>query len=113
MASKKDNDLIEVVMEALEEDGRISMDYVDVTANNGSVTINGRVASEEQLEIVDQMLQDVLEITDFTNNLWVDDSLDFDAQADEDTDTKKVDLDEDDNEIDDQDYSQDEEDEYD
>lgn len=109
-----EEEVVEAILEALDEDGRINQDYVDISCVKGLITVNGRVSSEEELQALDEILGDVLELTKYKNNVWVDDTLDFDAKKedDDDDDMKSLKFDDEDNDIDDRDYSEDEDDEY-
>lgn len=107
--SRTDEELLESILEGFEEDGRLNMNYIDVEVVDGSITISGRVTSEEELQIIDEVMKESLEIDDYNNKVWVDDSLTYDSDDDEAPDLKDIAFD--DNEIDDQDYSDDEDEE--
>lgn len=109
-----DEEVVEAILEALDEDGRINQDYVDVACVKGQVTVNGRVSSEEELQALDEILGEVMELTKYKNNVWVDDTLDFDASKDDDDDDdlKGLKFEDEDSDIDEKDYSEDEDDEY-
>ena len=77
-----DEDKLDTILEAFEEDGRLDMDYIDIEVVDTGITLGGRVSTEEELEIVTEVMQG-LKITDYTNNIWVDDSLGLDDGDDE------------------------------
>lgn len=109
--SMKDEDILDNILETFEDDGRLNMNYIDFEVVDRSITINGRVTSEEELQIIDEVMHDTLELGDYNNKVWVDDSLTYEADEDNSPDIKAMTFDDD--EIDDQDYSEEEEeDEY-
>lgn len=78
--SYKDKDLsdeetVELIMESLEGDGNIRMEYIEVECFQGRPVISGRVGSEEELHVIDEIMTDALEFSDYENNVWVDDTL--------------------------------------
>lgn len=84
-----DEEIIETISEHLTEDGRVNTDYIKIECHDTRPVISGRVASDEQIQIVDEILTDVLEVESFENNLWVDDALAFESSADEEEDEDK------------------------
>lgn len=98
-----DDEVLETIQEAFEEDGRLDMDYIDFEVVNGSVTLSGRVASDEELRIVDEILEQN-GIENYKKKIWVDENLGLDEGDEEDNNFKGLSFDDDD-EIDEQDYS--------
>ena len=111
LKSMSDEEILETIQEEFEEDGRLPMNYLDIEVVDGGVTINGRVSSEEELQIVDEVLSDVLGVKDYNNKVWVDETLSYEDPDDNSPDIKELGF-EDDDDIDDEDYSEDEEDDY-
>lgn len=74
-----DDAIVEMINEQLAEDGRVNLDYVSVESINGKPVLTGRVGSDEELDIIDEVLTDVLEIEKYDNNIWVDDALAFEG----------------------------------
>lgn len=72
-----------MILEQLEEDGRILTEHIRVECADGRVSIAGRVAADEEIEIVNDIFNDVLDIHEYENHLWVDDTLSFKAGEDE------------------------------
>lgn len=104
--NSRDEEMLEGILEGFEDDGRLDMDYLDVEVVDESITLSGRVSSEEELEMVDEVMVG-LKIKDYTNNIWVDDTLGFAADGD---DTEFRGLEIDDGDIDDDDYDDDDDD---
>ena len=71
------------IVESLEEDGRVKMDFLHIDCQRGKPVISGRVVNDEALHIIDEVLSDVLDIDHFENTAWVDDTLAFDGNEDE------------------------------
>ena len=78
-----DEEMVEFIMENLEEDGRVRTDYLDLECVNGRPILAGRVGTDEELELIDEILSDVLNIHDYENTVWVDDTLAFEKVPDE------------------------------
>lgn len=78
-----DEEVVEMVLEQLEEDGRIQTEHIRVECADGHVSISGRVASDEEIEIVNEIFNDVLDIHDYESHLWVDESLAFEEDEED------------------------------
>lgn len=74
-----DEELVEMILEALEDDGRVATDFLEVESINGRPVFSGRVSTDKELQIIDEIMNDVLEIPNFENNAWVDDALEFES----------------------------------
>ena len=98
-----DDELAEQIQETFEEDGRLVMDYIDITAQDSIVNISGRVSSEEELQIIEELLNETVGVEAYKNKVWVDESLVYDDDDDE-VDVRGMNFD-DDGDLDDQDYS--------
>lgn len=105
-----DDEILETILEAFEDDGRLDLDYIDVEVVSGSMTLNGRVSSEEELQIIEELL-DQLKFTNYVNNVWVDETLLNSDPDEEEKDLKGIDLGEDDDI--EEDYEEDEDEDYD
>lgn len=104
-----DEEILEAIQEGFEDDGRLNMNYIDVEVVDKGITIAGRVSREEELQIIDDVMKESLEITDYNNKAWVDESLSHKEDEEEDPDIKSLTFE--DNEIDDEDYSEEDEEE--
>ncbi|MBU0506794.1 MAG: hypothetical protein ABII18_11960 [bacterium] len=104
-----DDEILEGIQEAFEEDGRLSLHYIDIEVVDGSITIAGRVTSEDELQIIDELLTDTLELEDVKNKVWVDETLSYEDPEDTAPDIKGLTFDDD--EIDDESYTEEEEEE--
>ncbi len=110
LSNMTDEEILESVQEGFADDGRLNMNYIDIEVIDGSITLNGRVSSDEELEIIDEVMEDNLQIGDYNNKIWVDETLLAD-ESDDDADIKGLSFDDDD-EMDDQDYSEDDDEGY-
>lgn len=72
-----DDEIVDLIVEHLAEDDRVKTEFIVVEVNQGHPIIRGRVGSDEEVQVIDEILNDVLDIHDFENNVWVDDSLAF------------------------------------
>jgi len=79
-----DEELLETIQESLNEDPRVNTAFVELEVVKGKPIINGRVANDEQIQVIDEIMTDVLEIEKYDNNVWVDDELAFDSAEDKD-----------------------------
>jgi len=104
-----DDEILEHILEIFEEDARLSLNYINFEVVDGSITITGRVTSEEELQIIDELMTDTLELEGYKNKVWVDDSLSYEDPEDNTPDIKGLTFDDD--EIDDQEYEEEEEEE--
>lgn len=109
LSDMSDDEILEHVLEVFEEDARLNMNYIDVEVVDGSVTVNGRVTSEEELQVVNELMRDNLRVDDYKNNVWIDETLNYEDPEDKAPDIKELTFDDD--EIDDQEYSDEEEEE--
>jgi hypothetical protein len=100
-----DDEMLENILEVIEEDGRLNMAYLDIEVVDAGVTYSGRVSSEEELQIISELMRDTFKIADFANNVWVDETLILEDHDDTGTDFKGLDFD--DGDIDDEEYSDD------
>lgn len=105
-----DEELSETIMESLKEDPRVDTDYIELEVVKGKPILNGRVASDDQIQAIDEIMTDVLEIEKYDNNVWVDDELAFDS-ADEKDDVEELSFDEEEDLEPDDSFSGDEDDE--
>jgi len=67
-----DDELLRLVREEFQSQNGFDADDITVTVSEGSVTVSGRVGTEEELRIVDHVLTDVIGISDVDNQLVVD-----------------------------------------
>ena len=71
-ANMTDDEIREVVREQLREYPNIDPDDIDVVVRNGAVTLSGRVGTDAEVEVATAVLDDVLGLEDYTNELVVD-----------------------------------------
>ncbi len=67
-----DNELRELVREQLREHASLDIDEITVHAQQGKVTLSGRVGNDGERRVAEHVLTDVLGIEDFQNDLVVD-----------------------------------------
>lgn len=71
-SSMTDDEIRDVVLERLRGDPNINPDDIDVVVRSGAVTLTGRVGTDTEVEIASSLLDDVLGLEDFSNELMVD-----------------------------------------
>ena len=68
---RSDARILEEVQEALSRDGSVDASEIDVSINNGEVTLTGTVASKQQKRDAEDCAEDVSGVTDVHNQLRV------------------------------------------
>lgn len=69
-----DDEIRQVVVEHLREYPNIDADGIDVTVRNGHVVLEGRVGTDAEVQVAAAVLDDVLGIESYTNDLVVDEA---------------------------------------
>jgi hypothetical protein len=67
-----DDEIYDVVVQQLQEYPNLDAGWVDVAVREGRVTLSGRVGTDAELQIAEQVLVEVLGLTDVVNELVVD-----------------------------------------
>ncbi|MEX0912830.1 MAG: BON domain-containing protein [Gemmatimonadota bacterium] len=67
-----DDEIRSVVLEQLREYPNLDADDIDVRVQNGTVTLSGRVGTDGEVQVATAVLDDVLGLDDFQNDLVVD-----------------------------------------
>jgi hypothetical protein len=67
-----DYELKELVLQELHEYPEIDVDLIEVSARNGTVTVSGRVGTEQEAQQVEHVLTDVLGLSSVVNDLVID-----------------------------------------
>ena len=67
-----DTELRDLVREQLAEQQGLDIDDITVRASDGHVTLSGRVGTDGELRVADHVLSDVLGLTEYTNDIFVD-----------------------------------------
>ncbi len=91
-----DKEIVDLIVESLEDNGRINLEFVEVECVKGRPVLSGRVAKDVEIQLVDEIVNDVLDIHDYENNIWVDDTLAFENTEDDEKEVGVVDDDEED-----------------
>lgn len=69
-----DDDIRGVVVEHLQEYPNLDAAGIEVTVRDSHVTIAGRVGTDAEVQVAEAVLDDVLGLDSYTNNLVVDES---------------------------------------
>jgi DnaK suppressor protein len=70
-----DEELTEIILEQLEEDGRVETNNIEVLVQAGRVFLSGTVSSEADRQIILQQINDNLGISDVEDNIEVTESI--------------------------------------
>ena len=71
-SSMTDDELRDVVLTHLRGDPNINPDEIDVVVSEGAVALRGRVGTDTEVEVATSLLDDVLGLDNFANELMVD-----------------------------------------
>ncbi|HEX6369337.1 MAG TPA: BON domain-containing protein [Longimicrobium sp.] len=67
-----DDELYDVVVQQLQEHPEIDSEWVEVRVKEGHVTLSGRVGSDSEVSVAEQVITEILGLQEFTNELMVD-----------------------------------------
>ena len=67
-----DDEIRTVVLEHLREQPNLDADWIDVIVKDGFVTLSGRVGTDAEVEVAESVLDDLLGLDHFSNELVVD-----------------------------------------
>ena len=67
-----DGELRDLVREHLAADNALDVDDITVTVHDGTVTLDGRVGTDGEKLIAEHVLTDVIGVTEYRNNIFVD-----------------------------------------
>ena len=67
-----DDEMREVVLEHLRDSPKLDVDDIEVDVRDGRVTLSGRVGTDMEVRVAEAVLDDVLGLDDFSNELVVD-----------------------------------------
>jgi len=67
-----DGEMQEIIQDALQEDGRLDMEELDISCEDGVVYLNGVLPSESEHEILLELINDTLGFDDTVDNIKID-----------------------------------------
>jgi hypothetical protein len=67
-----DDELYDLVVQELGEHPEIDSEWVEVRVKDGHVTLSGRVGSDSEVSVAEQVITEILGLQQFTNELMVD-----------------------------------------
>lgn len=67
-----DDELYDLIIQHFSEQPELDTGWIDVSVRNGLVTLSGRVGTDSEIRTAENILNDVLGIRDFANELIVD-----------------------------------------
>ncbi len=80
-----DEEIASLILEELGEYPEIDPDAIDIDVEDGFITLSGRVGTEYELQVVEQVVSDVLGISNYSNELVLDElvRIEYPAGADD------------------------------
>lgn len=67
-----DDELYDLVVQQLGEHPEVDAGWIDVRVQDGHVTLSGRVGSDSEVSVAEQVITEILGLEAFTNELVVD-----------------------------------------
>src|SRR3712207_3743197 len=67
-----DDELYDLVMQTLRVHPELDPDWIEVRVRDGHVTLSGRVGSDSEVSVAEQVITEILGLEAFTNELVVD-----------------------------------------
>lgn len=67
-----DSEIRDVILEHIREYPNLDADSIEVDVRNGEVTLSGRVGTDAEVQVAESVLDDVLGIDSYSNELVVD-----------------------------------------
>jgi hypothetical protein len=68
-----DDEIYDLILQQIREFGGIDPDQLDLQVEGGFITVEGRIGTEQELQELEQILTDVLGISNYSNELVIDD----------------------------------------
>lgn len=83
--SMEDEEIRDLILQEIREDPTLDPEAFEVDVAGGSVTLSGRVGTEEELEAIESIVVDRIGVADLENDIVVDETarLETDEAADE------------------------------
>jgi RNA polymerase-binding transcription factor DksA len=67
-----DDDMQDIIEDALQEDGRVEMEELDITCEDGVVYLNGVLPTRLKHEILLEVIHDTLDFNEIVDNITID-----------------------------------------
>jgi len=67
-----DDEMREAVYDALHEDGRVDMEELNISCEEGVLYLDGVLPSEEKREILTEIVEDILDFKEIVDNITID-----------------------------------------
>lgn len=67
-----DRELYDLIMQEFTDEPELDPDELDVQVEDGFVTVSGRVGTEQELQQIEQILDDVIGLSDYSNEVVLD-----------------------------------------
>lgn len=66
-----DDEVYDLILQQINEYGDLDADLIDIDVQGGFVTMAGRVGTEQELQVAEQILSDLLGIGNYSNELVI------------------------------------------
>jgi hypothetical protein len=66
-----DDEVYDLILQQLHEYGDLDADLIDIDVQDGFITLAGRVGTEQELQVAEQILTDLLGIGNYSNELVI------------------------------------------
>lgn len=67
-----DDEMLEIIQDALQEDGRVELEELDISCEDGVVYLNGVLPSDAEHEILLEIINDTLDFDETVDNIKID-----------------------------------------
>jgi hypothetical protein len=67
-----DDEIRDLIRQEIEDTANLDPDLIEVEVEDGHVTISGRVGTEQEIQLIDQLLTDTLGLSEVSNELVLD-----------------------------------------
>lgn len=67
-----DQELYDLIMQELMDEPELDPDELEIEVEHGFVTVSGRVGTEQELQQIEQILDDVIGLSDYSNEIVLD-----------------------------------------
>lgn len=74
LPSMEDEEIRDLIADQLSEHAQIDQDNFEIQVESGRVTLSGRVGTEAELHAIEQVLTDVIGVSDLNNEIVVDET---------------------------------------
>jgi hypothetical protein len=67
------DEVYDLILQQLHEYGDLDPDLLDIEVQGGFITLGGRVGTEQELQVIENIITDVLGVGNYSNEIMIDD----------------------------------------